>query len=258
MPHADNEKIDRPREDTLLVDTPRNQKLDRKFALQLIREAKKLPAVGARLKAITQELLGRPYYINPLIGSEVEPEKLVATLDGFDCVTFLETVLALAWAKDVAHFVELLREIRYKNGEVSYKSRLHYSTDWMKANVRRGFFQDITRGEDTLVKTKTLDFLKAFQPRTVNFRYFPKRKLGKVSHRLQDGDVIMFVSTRKGIDTFHVGMIFREDERLVLRHSARSKGGVVNQDLKEFFKANTMPGFIIARPRESAPSLNNE
>jgi hypothetical protein len=233
----------------LLTDQPR-RKLDRRLAGQLIREARRLPTVGARLKFITECFLGRPYFINPLVGSATEPEVFVATLDGFDCVTLVETSLALAWAADVPQFLALLREIRYRNGEVSYARRLHYSTDWMKANVRRGFLKDITRGADTLVRTKTLDFLKAFKPREVSFRYFPKRKLGKVSRGLEDGDVILFASTRKGLDTFHVGLLFRDNGQVVLRHAARSRGGVVEQELQGFVKANTMPGFIVARPVE--------
>jgi hypothetical protein len=234
----------------LLADQPRSRKLDHRLAHQIIREARRLPTVGARLKLITARLLGRPYFVNPLVGSATEPEVFVATLDGFDCVTLVETSLALAWAADVPQFLALLCEIRYRNGEVSYARRLHYSTDWMKANVRRGFLKNITRGADTLVRTKTLDFLQAFKPRTVSFRYFPKRKLGKVSRLIEDGDVILFASTRKSLDTFHVGLLFRDSGRVLLRHAARSRGGVVEQELQEFVKANTMPGFIVARPVE--------
>jgi cell wall-associated NlpC family hydrolase len=234
---------------------PRDRKLSRQLAQQLIKEARRLPSVGQRMRHISARFLGAPYFIGPLVGSEATPEEFVATLSGFDCVTLVETTLALAWAADVPDFLHLLREIRYKNGEVSYPTRLHYSTDWMKANVRRGFLQDITRGDDTQVKTKVLDFLKAFKPRTVNFRYFPKRKLNKVSRLVEDGDVILFASTRKGLDTFHVGLLFREGEGVVMRHAARSRGGVVEQDLAEFVKANTMPGFLLARPRQFAPNL---
>lgn len=230
-----------------------SRQLNRQAAQQLIRAARRHETIGERLRFISAKFLGAPYFIGPLVGSETTPEEFVATLNGFDCVTLVETTLALAWAADVPDFLNLLREIRYKNGEVSYPKRLHYSTDWMKANVRRGFLRDITRGGDTQVKTKILDFLKAFRPRTVNFRYFPKRKLNKVSRLVEDGDVVMFASTRKGLDTFHVGLLFRDGERVVMRHAARSRGGVVEQDLAEFVQANTMPGFILARPRENAP-----
>jgi cell wall-associated NlpC family hydrolase len=234
---------------------PQDRKLNHKLARQIIKEARRLPSVAERMRLISAKFIGAPYFVGPLVGSASEPEEFVATLAGFDCVTYQETVLALAWANDVDEFLNLLRRLRYKNGEVSYAGRLHYSTDWVKANVKRGFLRDLTRGADTLARTKTVDFLKDFKPRAVTFRYFPKRKLGKVSRRFQDGDLIFFASTRQGLDTFHVGLLFRDGGRLLMRHAARSRGGVVEQELAEFVQANPMPGFIVARPVEQPESL---
>ncbi|MBS1811370.1 MAG: DUF1460 domain-containing protein [Acidobacteria bacterium] len=233
----------------------KGQTLDRKITQQLLKETKSLPTVGERLKFITAYFLGKPYIINPLIGSDTEPEVFTATYDGFDCVTYLETALALAWAKTPNDVKELLREIRYRNGNIKWEERLHYTTDWSKYHLKRGALADITRGEDTLSRTKEINFLKCFKPRAITYRYFPKRKLNKVSKRFRDGDLIYFASTRKGLDTFHVGLLFWVNDKLVLRHSAKSKGGVVEQELAEFVKVNTMPGFIVARPKESVPKL---
>ena len=229
----------------------KGQTLNRKITQQLLQDIRPLATVGERLKFITAQFLGKPYIIGPLIGSDAEPEVFTATYDGFDCVTYLETCLALAWAKKADEVSGLLHAIRYRNGNIAWEDRLHYTTDWSKYHIKRGVFTDITRGEDTLSRTKEINFLKCFAPRTITYRYFPKRKLGKVSKRLQDGDLIYFASTRKGLDTFHVGLLFWVNDKLVLRHSAKSKGGVVEQELAEFVKVNTMPGFIVARPKES-------
>lgn len=229
----------------------RGRKLDRKITQQLLKKTKPLVTVGARLKFITAHFVGQPYIVNPLIGSDTEPEIFTATYDGFDCVTYLETCLALAWAKNADEVTDLLREIRYCNGNVAWEDRLHYTTDWSKYHIKRSALTDITRGADTLSRTKEINWLKCFQPRTITFRYFPKSKLGKVSKRLRDGDLIYFASTRKGLDTFHVGLLFWVGGKLMLRHSAKSKGGVVEQELAEFVKVNTMPGFIVTRPKES-------
>ena len=196
-------------------------------------------------------MLGTPYLVNPLIGSMHEPEVFVATLEGFDCVTFMETVLALARASDVDEFLALLREIRYTHGEVEWRKRHHYTTDWARHNIWQGWLRDLTRGADTLVKTKSVNAVAGLRPRIVSFRYFSKRKLPIISRQLADGDLIFFVSTRKGLDVFHTGIVFREGDRVILRHAARSRGGVVEQELAEFVKANRMPGFIIARPTEN-------
>ncbi len=223
---------------------------DKKLVRQLLRKAAAQSAVGQRLKIITARLLGFPYLVNPLIGSPHEPEQFVASLSGFDCVTFMETVLALALADSVDDYPELLREIRYVYGEVEWKRRHHYTVDWARHNMWRGFLSDVTKGEEVVNRRKTLDLVPGLPPRIVSFSYFPKRKLQHVSKRLQDGDLIFFVSTRKGLDVFHVGLLFINRDRVMLRHATRSCGAVVEQELKEFIETNRMSGFIVVRPRE--------
>ncbi len=233
----------------------KGQKLDRKITQQIVKAASQFPTLGERLKFISAQFLGKPYIIGPLIGSDTEAEVFTATYDGFDCVTYLETCLALAWAKNADEVNDLLRTIRYRNGNVQWEDRLHYTTDWNKYHVKRGDFTDVTRGDDTLTRTKEINFLKCFAPRTITYRYFPKRKLNKVSKRFRNGDLIYFASTRKGLDTFHVGLLVWVNDKLMLRHAAKSKGGVVQQELAEFVKVNTMPGFIVARPKDAITKL---
>ena len=45
-----------------------------------------------------------------------------------------------------------------------------------------------------------------------------------------------------------MGILIHEDERILLRHATRSAGKVIEQDLIDFFAANQMSGFILARP----------
>jgi hypothetical protein len=241
-------------EDALLPAQPGTQISDKKFIQQLLRRAAAASSIGQRMKVISGRLLGAPYLVNPLIGSATEPERIVTTLSGFDCVTFMESVLALALAESADEFPELLREIRYVYGEVAWRRRHHYAVDWARHNVRRGFLQDITRGEETIVRRKTLDLLPGLPPRIVSFSFFPKKKLGFISPLLEDGDLIFFVSTRRGLDVFHTGLIVHKGKRVMLRHAARSQGAVVEQELKEFVEANRMSGFIVVRPRERARS----
>jgi hypothetical protein len=221
---------------------------DRRVIQQVLKESQGYGTLRERLKFLSQRLLGRPYLIHPLIGSPSQPEQFVARMDGFDCVTYLETVLALAQAHDVESYLQRLRAWRYHNGEISYAKRLHYTTDWHRVNVQRGVLQDLTAQAGSVEITKTLNVLAGFAPQTQTFRYYPKAKLNTVSRRLQDGDLIYFVSARKGLDTYHVGMLFRMGDEWVMRHAARSKGQVTEQPLAEFFQQNRMSGFMLARP----------
>lgn len=209
------------------------------------------PDVGQRLSLITEWWLGFPYLRDPLIGSDTEPEVLVATLQGFDCVTFVETALALAWARDAEDFLGLLCDIRYQNGTIAWLQRLHYATDWLHYHVQRGTLYDLTHGAATQCTTRRLALLPAFPPHTSTLRYFPTSAVPDVSRCVvANGDIILFVSTRQELDVFHIGLLCRVQDDVVLRHASRSRGQVVEQSLAAFVHANTMPGVILARPQQ--------
>lgn len=231
---------------------------DRQALRRLIDEMLGLSDIGQRIRHLSSFWLGAPYIVNPLIGSPAEPEELVARVDGFDCVTFLETLLALAEAESVEEFLANLRQIRYRKGEVQWKTRLHYTTDWARHLIEQGRLRELTRGPGTVERFKELSLLAGMSPKTSRFRYFPKKKIPSLSRRLKDGDFIYFVSTRKGLDVFHVGLLVWDGERLLLRHAARSRGSVVEQELSEFVKANRMSGVIVNRPLATRGILNTK
>ena len=65
--------------------------------------------------------------------------------DGFDCTTFIETVLALSLSKSPEDFREKMNLIRYKDGRITYENRNHFtSLDWIPNNAKQGFIRDIT------------------------------------------------------------------------------------------------------------------
>jgi len=226
--------------------TPR----DARLAGKLIARAKTNSNLSDRIRIISSQLMGFPYIVHPLTGSQSHPEIFVTRMDGFDCVTYVETVLALAESKNIDDFPERLREIRYEHGVVEWRKRLHYTTEWSEYHVRRGDFLDLTVGEGTIERIKRLSYLAGLAPKTSHFRYFPTRLLPQVSHRMMDGDLIYFVSTRKGLDVFHVGLLIKNGNHFHLRHAAHSRGAVVEQELYDFVRANPMSGFIINRPSQ--------
>src|ERR1051325_9107438 len=84
--------------------------------LDRVSDEKNVAQRGARISSF---FLGRPYVVGPLEGGENSPEVFKASLDAFDCVTFIETVLALARASTPDEFAAALRQIRYANAEVN-------------------------------------------------------------------------------------------------------------------------------------------
>lgn len=227
------------------------QSNDAQLIRQLLAEIRSMKSVVERMKHVSSKLLGSVYLTNPLIGSPTVAEVLVARMDGFDCITFLETVLVLARAKSAEEFTGLLRKIRYRNSEIVYQQRFHYATDWANHLAQLNWLSDMTVGETTIFREKTLDIVPGIPPTMAQLRYFPRRELAAASRWLKDGDLILFASGRKGLDVSHAGMIVRNGEQVLMRHATRSHKQVIEQDLAEFFKMLPMNGFMIFRPKES-------
>src|SRR5215510_13978168 len=127
-----------------------------KDGVALARYLRKLSAHASledRLELASSFFLGRPYSTNPLGGGPGSKETLTCSLQGFDCVTYIETVLALAASNTVTQFANELRQIRYSGGSVDWFQRNHYMVDWARNNKRRRALVDLTRGPKTVAKT---------------------------------------------------------------------------------------------------------
>lgn len=102
------------------------------------------PAGGPRAVAATRPLLGAPYALSPLGeggGRDADPR---FRLDAFDCMTLVETAVALGSASSLAEARAALDEVRY-SGPPSFRNRNHeVLSQWLPANVARGFVADAT------------------------------------------------------------------------------------------------------------------
>lgn len=67
-------------------------------------------------------------------------------LDGFDCSTFVETITALYLLSANQEYDEVLKSVRYKDGDVRFESRLHFpDLDWDNHLIENGYADDISR-----------------------------------------------------------------------------------------------------------------
>ena len=207
-------------------------------------------ALGVRIESASRQLLGRPYRSQPLLGSAETPEVFTAALDGFDCVTYVETVLALALGPSERLFSKRLRQIRYEGGRVAWTRRNHYMSGWIRSNARAGFLRRVALPAAGVVRARMLDAVPGLPPRRCVLRCLPKRAFWRVRSAVHTGDVLCFASTKANLDVFHVGIAVWSADELRLRHASRSQGRVVEQSLASFLQANTMAGVIVARPVE--------
>jgi len=205
-------------------------------------------AIESRLERISRRFLGVRYDESTLIGSKSSPEVFTASLDAFDCVTYVECVLALALASNPDEFLVNLRRLRYSEGLIDWKYRNHYMTSWIRNNVRQGFVRNQTRRDDSIIRSRCLDFISGLSHRTIDVRAVPKNIFLRRTTDVKDGDLVFFGSTKRNLDIFHCGLVFNVSNQLVMRHAAKSQKCVVEQSLEGFLRANRMTGVILVRP----------
>jgi len=214
----------------------------------LLSSAEREAPLPARIDHLSRALLARPYAVDPLGGGPDLEETLTASLQAFDCVTYIETVLALALARDAGEFPDILKGVRYEGGEVAWHKRNHYMSGWASNNMSAGFVRDVTAGPLAEKVTRRLSVVEGLPPRQVSFHLYRKRKLSSVSAQIETGDLILFASAKRNLDFFHTGLLVKRDGEIILRHAARSEGSVVEQPLVDFLKRFRMSGFALLRP----------
>ncbi|MBI4370362.1 MAG: DUF1460 domain-containing protein [Elusimicrobia bacterium] len=124
------------------------QPLSKRQVKKLIKNAHSTqPRSSQRLETISEKLLGMPFKLGPLgegPKGEFDRDPLIR-FDSADCTTYVETVMALALAKNFNEAQKILQNIRYKGGVISYQTRNHFaSIDWIANNSKAGFIDDIT------------------------------------------------------------------------------------------------------------------
>ncbi len=100
-----------------------------------------------RIKFVSKALLDKPYNLGALgegAGGNYDQAPLYR-VDGFDCETYVDTVLAIALSTNLDNFKQCIKAIRYENGKVGYLTRNHFaSLDWNLNNQKIGITKDIT------------------------------------------------------------------------------------------------------------------
>ena len=224
--------------------------LSRRRVEQLLSATKYDRSAGGRIDVLSRHFVGHSYKPNPLIGSADTVEVFTASLDGFDCVTYIETIVALARASNVDDFTEWLRKIRYERGRIQWERRNHYMTLWIRNNVREGIIRPVSMPTVPIVsRERVLNVVPGLAAQRTRVRCVPKPAVPRLEQHLQTGDLIFFASTHKNLDVFHAGIIVRDGKQVFMRHASRSRGGVVEQELSEFLKANRMAGVVVVRPQ---------
>jgi hypothetical protein len=100
-----------------------------------------------RIKFFSKQFMGKPYVLGPLGegAAGFYDQSPLFRFDGFDCTTYVETVLGFAYTNNASEFKQTLNKIRYKQGKISYLNRNHFmSIDWNPNNTHNGLLQEYT------------------------------------------------------------------------------------------------------------------
>ncbi|MCB0748104.1 MAG: DUF1460 domain-containing protein [Ignavibacteriae bacterium] len=211
-----------------------------------------------------------------------ESEQLVIHLSGLDCYTFFESSLVFAKCikKGKTTFEDYQREltnIRYRNGKIDgYPSRLHYASDWLFDNTKRGNVKDITKQIGGIEFSKKIDFMSTHSDSyrqlknnpqyvkeiksiedSINSRkyyYIPENFIECVEDSIQNGDIILLTASADGLDISHTGMAIKMDDgRIHFLHAPlRSKKiQITEQPLSDYVKSvDRHTGIMVARVLE--------
>lgn len=221
--------------------------------------------------------LGVPYVGKTL---EYEPERLIVNLREMDCMTFVENVLALAEASASGTpswqtYLEKLQQIRYRDGKIEdYTSRLHYTSDWIYENEKKGLIADITKEiggvslamDVSFVSTHPESYMQlqshpeyiavmAKKEKEINSRqyyYIPKEEIDKREAQIRTGDIVCFVTSIKGLDISHVGIIHKEGDKMTFIHASSGKKRVIinEESLQDYVLGiKKSKGIMVLRPQ---------
>lgn len=219
-------------------------------------------AAGTPYEAGTLETyLGTP-------GGAPAIEPLTLSLTRFDCVTLVESCLAVArtalatGAPSWEGFGGEVERMRYRGGmRLGYASRLHYFSEWIADGEARGLVRDLGAELGGVEDARPLRFMTdhrtsypaladeeafsdiaAMERRLdgVPRRVIPRGRIPEVTERLESGDVLAFATDIEGLDVSHAAFAYRDGEGTLRVLHAPLSGGVVE------VTRSTLPGYVAA------------
>ena len=231
------------------------------------------------VQAVATKFLGAAYREGLL--DQGKTENLFVSLTEFDCVLFVETVLAfsrnlISGNPNYENFVQKVEEVRYVNGKLDgYCSRLHYFSEWIRDNQRRNIVRDLTSELGGVNLDKTLNFMSsnwekyprlrnseanyqcilamerkmAIEMKAEPLSYIPTKKINSIYPLLKAGDIIAVTTNLKGLDATHTGLVYLTTKGVGFIHASPSGQVTVSNDLQRYIEnVDQAIGIMVARP----------
>ncbi len=214
---------------------------------------------GPRAVRSTAGFLGAPYLPSPLgEGAGPDPDPRFR-LDAFDCMTFVETAVALGSASSPDEAARALDDVRY-SGAPSLASRNHeVLSQWIPANLEKGWIADVgpqvagplLRTAEKVYTPESWALVRAAGraihglPRRrlplgrFSVHLVPAAELAAVVSRIPVGAIAFVVradAPDRATRITHAGIVVRARGAVHVRHATSSKGvgRVIEEPIERF------------------------
>lgn len=229
--------------------------------LVLTTAAKHAPNLATRIDQVSSPFLGTTYAISPLgegAGIDTDPR---VRWDKVDCLTFVETSMALALAPSSEQMLAVLDDVRYGALPPAFNRRNHFvESQWVPHNIAKGYIRSIARevaGAEVKVISKAFgakEWRRMKHPEGLQLadddvpsgRYaldiVPIDVVDRVAARIPTGTLLFVVradSPRQSTRVTHVGFVVEKDGRRFLRHASKNPyARVVDEPFWKFLARN--------------------
>lgn len=253
---------------------------DNQFFSRIISEAPDSLDAAGLMVHFARIMEGSPYVAHTL--DKPGKEVLYVSYSNLDCMTFVETVMAMTMARlqmnpdemddmNFRRFCHSLARIRYRGGwPISFENRLHYFTQWTEDAERKGILDDVStdKAPFTAQQTVSLSYMSKHpqsylqlknDPSLIptiakyeqeecgkKFRYIPKAQLSDTKalrQAVHDGDVIgLLASSPEGLDNHHLGIAVWHADGLHIIHASSIAHKVIEDP-------QTLQKYLSTRPK---------
>jgi len=242
--------------------------------------------IGRSVSRVGELAIGSPYEPSMLEGyirrggDPAKREPLFLSLTRYDCVTLVESCLAVSrTASDRGDprwetFAREVERVRYRDGKrAGYSSRLHYFSEWMSDGAKRGLVSLLGEKLGGVRDERPLRFMtehRSSYPALANEKVFAaigrmERSLDasarhvvttahipEVADQIATGDILGFATSTPGLDVSHSAFAHRDDNGVLRVLHAPLSGGAVEISrlpLEQYVAAiRHSTGILIARP----------
>lgn len=252
-------------------------------AIWQVAEAQRHRPLVERMQAVSGALLGRPYTADPLGEGQGPDADPLVRYDTFDCLTYVEEVLALSMAGDITDVARIRNGLRYGPEPVSYVARNHFMEfQWIPDAIAGGWLRDSTGDYGTtqvLEREFSLQQWNNWAGRTqfhhtdqelptgtLRLQVLPLEQARAIAAQIRPGSIVLTVRedrSWKPLWISHLGLVFHDNGTPIHRHATKmGSGGTVDHTLDWYLEHigtySNWPtlGIAILEPLEAGPRIS--